>query len=236
MSESISQQETENRAASARAAAPAGRDLRGNLRPLALDLAVPIGSYYLLRDAFGLSQVLSLGLGSIVPAARTVWSALRDRRLNALAGLMLAVNVIGIALTFVTGDPRVMLAKDSGVSSVIGICILASAVGGRPLMSAGLKPWLTKGDPARITAWERLSAGSDRFRSLERRFSAIWGAALLAECVARLVGAFTLPVATMVWLGTVLTIAAILVGIGFSGIATAPMERLIAAEAAPDAA
>jgi hypothetical protein len=44
---------------------------------------------------------------------------------------------------------------------------------------------------------------------MEMLFSVIWGVALLAECVARLVGAFTLPVSTMVWLSTVFTMSAI---------------------------
>jgi hypothetical protein len=47
--------------------APAGRipgglasvdrrpDLAGTLRPLAIDIGIPLGTYYLLRDAFGVS-------------------------------------------------------------------------------------------------------------------------------------------------------------------------------------
>jgi hypothetical protein len=216
-----------------------GREARDGLQPLVLDLAVPLSLYYLLHDAFGVGLVLSLALSSVVPAVRTVLSMVTEHRVNALAGLMLAVNVISIALSFITGNPRVMLAKDSGVSSVIGILVLASAFGGRPLMSAGLKPWLVKGDIAKAEAWERLTSGSARFRGLERRFSLVWGVALLGECTLRLIGAFTLPVSTMVWLGTVLTIAGILVGMTVGGAATVPMEKLLVAEvrraARPDA-
>ncbi len=210
-----------------------GRELRTALRPLLLDIALPLGSYYLLRDGFGMSLVLSLALSSVVPAVRTLLALVRERRVNALAALMLAVNAVGIALSFVTGDPRLMIAKDSGVSSVIGVAILVSAFGARPLMTAGLKPMLTKGDAAKAAAWDRLAAGSPAFRRLERRFSVIWGTALLAECVIRLAGAFTLPPSTMVWLGTVLTVAAIGVGILVGGGAAAsPMEKLVSAEAA----
>lgn len=210
-----------------------GRGRKGaNLRPLLLDLAVPLGGYYLLRDAFGLSLVLSLALSSVVPAIRTVFSLVKERDVNPLAALMLAVNAAGIALTFLTGDPRLMLAKDSGISSVVGVTILISAFAGKPLMSAGLKPWLTKENAARRTAWDRLSAGSRRFRRLERRFSLIWGSVLLTECVLRVVGAFTLPVSTMVWLGTVLTVVAIGLAILLGGVATVPMDRMLAAEAA----
>lgn len=240
MSETTSTQPVDTTPSRAAAAVPGPADSgRGGamdgLKPLLLDVAVPLGSYYLLHDAFGLGLVLSLALGSVVPAVRTLWSVVKERRVNGLAGLMLAVNVAGIALSFVTGNPRIMVAKDSGISSVIGICLLASAITGKPLLSAGLKPWLVKGDTARAAAWERLSAGSRRFRSLERRFSAVWGAVLLAECVARLIGAFTLPVSTMVWLSTVITVAGLVAGALVSGVASIPMDTMLTSETRTEA-
>jgi hypothetical protein len=202
-----------------------------SLRSLAIDIAVPLGLYYLLRDGFGQSLVLSLAVSSIIPAARTIFSVLRQREVNLLAGLILAVNIVGIAISFAAGDPRLMIAKDSAVSSVIGLAILGSVVIGRPLMTAGLKPWLIKGSAERDAAWERLAAGSAKFRRLEKLFSAIWGTVLLTECAARLVGAFTLPVSTMVWLSTVMTVGAIGAACVAGGIAAAPMEQLIRDEA-----
>jgi hypothetical protein len=213
------------------AAAPAQPGALSSLRPLAVDIAVPLGLYYLLRDGFGQSLVLSLAVSSIIPAARTIFSVGRGRQVNLLAGLILTVNIVGIGISFAAGDPRLMIAKDSAVSSVIGLAILGSVLIGRPLMTAGLKPWLIKGSAERDAAWDRLAAGSPKFRRLERAFSAIWGTALLAECVARLVGAFTLPVSTMVWLSTVLTVGAIGVAVIVGGIAAGPMEQMIRAEA-----
>ncbi len=125
-----------------------------------------------------------------------------------------------------------MIAKDSLVSSVIAFAILASVAVRRPLMSAGLKPFMTKGTPERTAAWDQLSVGSARFRRLELLFSAIWGFALLADCVASLVGAYTLPVTTMVWLSTVLILAAVGLGIVVGGVAARPIEKMIEAEVA----
>ena len=212
-----------------------GGELLGNLKPLVVDVALPVGSYYLLHKGLGLGLVTSLALSSVVPAVRTIVDAVRHRTFNGLAGLMLLVNVAGIALSFVTGDARLMLAKDSGVSSVIGLSIVVMAFRGRFLMSAGLKPFMTKGDAAKIAAWDRLSAGSAAFRRLERRFSLVWGGALLGECVARLIGAFTLPVETMAWLSSVMLIGAIAVGIAVGAIATQPIEKMIEAEAEAEA-
>jgi hypothetical protein len=182
------------------------------LRPLILDLGVPLGSYYLMRAA-GVPLVPALALSSILPAARTISGLIRDRKVNGLAALIVIVNVVSIAVTFWTGDPRLMLAKEAAISSVIGIALLISAFAGRPLMSAALKPMLTRADAARVTACDRLCGTSPRFVRLERLFSATWGLVLLAECVVRVVCAFTLPVTTMIWLSTVMTMGAMVLGI-----------------------
>src|ERR1700723_2341756 len=112
-----------------------------------------------------------------------------------------------------------MIAKDSAISSVIARAILVSVAVRRPLMTAGLKPWLTRGAADREAAWDRLMAGSAKFRRLEALFSVIWGVVLLAECAARVVGAFTLPVPTMVWLSTVFLLSALGVASVLGGIA-----------------
>ncbi|HKS49705.1 MAG TPA: VC0807 family protein [Amycolatopsis sp.] len=205
--------------------------LRRHLMPLVVDVAVPIGSYYLLSKSFGVSETAALGWSGVVPMVRTVWGLVKERRLNGLALLMFVVNVAGLLLSLVTGDPRLMLAKDSGVSSIIGISILVSVFLGRPLMTTAMRPFVTKGDPVRIAAWDRLSATSAKFRRAERMFSIVWGTALLAECVARIVGAYTLPVDTMVWLGTVVLVAAIVVGSIVGGaLAVGPIKDMMAAE------
>lgn len=134
-----------------------------------------------------------------------------------------------------------MLAKDSAVSSTVGIGILVSVWLGKPMMTAGLKPFLVKGKADREAAWERLlsggSARSAAFLRAERGYSVVWGVVLLAECVVRVVGAYTVPVDTMVWLGSVVMVAAIATGIVVSGgLAAGPMVGMIGEEIAAGAA
>ena len=54
---------------------------------------------------------------------------------------------------------------------------------------------------------------------------------LLADCAARLAGAYTLPVTTMVWLSTVLTLSAVGLGVMVGGTAATPIQKMIDAEA-----
>ncbi|MFE7188245.1 VC0807 family protein [Kitasatospora sp. NPDC057541] len=202
------------------------------LRPLAVDIAGPLAGFYLLHSGLGLSEFAALAWSSAFPVARTVLGLVGERTLNRFAALMLGVNLVGLALTAVSGDARLMLAKDSVLSGFMALAILASAPTARPLMSAALRPFLTKGDPAREAAWDRLAAGSRSFRRHERLFSAVWGGALLAECAARVVGAFTLPVATMAWLSTVLLVAGLAAGSVLGRTAAEPMAKLVRTEAA----
>ncbi|MDC0767464.1 VC0807 family protein [Streptomyces sp. HD] len=202
---------------------------------LVVDVAVPVGSYYLFKDGFGASTFTALALSSVVPAVRTLWCAVQERRANGLAALILVVNVVSLLLSFVSGDPRLMLAKDSGVSSTIGIAILVSVALRRPMMTEGFKPFLVQGDPARQAAWDRLAGGgatgSGAFLRAERAFSVVWGVVLLAECAVRVVGAYTVPVDTMVWLGSVVLVGAMALAFVVSRvIAVEPMARLLIAE------
>lgn len=204
--------------------------------PLIVDVAVPLGSYYLFKGAFGMSTFAALAWSSLVPAGRTLWSAVSKRTVNGLAGLILVVNLVGLVLSFVSGDPRLMLAKDSGVSSTVGIGILVSVALGKPMMTAAVKPFLVKGDAVREAAWARLESGaagaSAAFRRRERAFSIVWGVVLLAECVVRVVGAYTVPVDTMVWLGSVVMVVAMAMGFVVGGaLGAGPMEAMVSAEA-----
>ena len=158
-----------------------GRNNKNAFAPLIVDVALPLGAYYLCKDALGASTFAALAWSSVVPVVRTVRGLVKERRTNALAGLILVVNLVSLLLSFVAGDPRLMLAKDSGVSSVVGISMIVSVYLGKPLMTAGLKPFVTKGKAERSAAWDRLMAGSVPFRRAERRFSLIWGTVLVVE-------------------------------------------------------
>jgi hypothetical protein len=207
-----------------------GGSLARALAPLVLDIGVPLGGYYLLRRGMGVDVVTALTVTSVVPAARTLWGVVRDRSVNQLAALMLATTVLGIVLSYVTGDPRLMIAKDSATSSVVALAIIFSTFAGRPLMSAALQPMFTRGDAAKTAAWNRMSTTSTVFRRLERRYSLVWGGALLAECLVRLVGAFTVPVDTMVGASTLILLGGIAIGIAANGHTASEMKEMVNAD------
>ena len=69
-----------------------------------LDVVIPLGIYYLLHDAFGLSLVTSMACSSVLPAVRTIVTAVRDHTLETLAALMLTMNLASIVVSLASGD------------------------------------------------------------------------------------------------------------------------------------
>jgi len=211
------------------ASSPADTESAGaGMLSLVLDVGLPVGMYYLLSKGFGMSTMAALAWSSVPPALRTGWSVLVRRSTNRFALTVLIVTLVGLALSLWAGDARLMLAKDSGATGALSLAVLVSTLRGTPLMSAALKPWLVKGDPARNAAWQRLSASSRPFQAAERRYSVVWGLALLAESVLRVIGAYTLPVDFMVWFSTVILSGCVVVAVAISTVvSTKPMERMV---------
>jgi hypothetical protein len=175
------------------------------IQTLGVEIAVPLGVYYGLHG-LGASDFTALALSGVFPLARTLHQFAKNRTINGLALVVLVTNVVGMLLTFVSGDARMMIAKDSIGSGITGVVILISAFTAQPIMTKALRPFLTHGKADHEAAWERLS-GTRKFDSIMRRAGYVWGIGFVLESTARVIGAFTLPVSTMVWLSTVLFVA-----------------------------
>ncbi len=199
------------------------------LKTLAIDIAVPIGVYYGLHS-LGVSDFAALAVSGVFPLARTLYQFAKDRTLNGLALVVLVTNVVGMLLTFVSGDARMMIAKDSLGSGITGLVILVSACTATPIMTKTMRPFLTRGKAENEAAWERLS-GTRTFDAILRRCSVIWGIGFALESAARIVGAFTLPISTMVWLSTTIFVGAFAVIMIVSGKVAEKAGKMIAADA-----
>jgi hypothetical protein len=58
--------------------------------------------------------------------ARLVWAAVRNRRVDPFALFLMVLFGVGLALTFITGDARFAVLKDSLTSFLAGIFFLGS--------------------------------------------------------------------------------------------------------------
>ena len=193
---------------------------------LALDVALPAVGYYLLH-ALGFDVVTSLALSSALAGVRVLWSALRERRTDAVALFVLVVTVISIPVSFLVGSPQLMLAKEELGIPPMGLYLLVTGLRGRPGMVSLFRPWLAR-TAAADAAFDRLLAvrGGPLTRALCGA-QTVYGLAFLATSAVRLTLIFTLPVDAAVWAANVALPAGILVAIVASGRFTARAQKLV---------
>jgi hypothetical protein len=183
------------------AAGPAGTMLHG----MGLDVVLPLVAYYGLTLA-GADTWVALLASTVVSGVRTVWVLLRERRFNPFSTLMLAVFGVGLLLAFVTGDPRLIILKDSAITGVIGLAFLLSLVRGRPLTLEAQRAWAPVEEKKAIDAkWDTNPAAREGYR----RTSLVWGLAMLGEASLRAILVFLVPVSIMVGLSTAMWIATV---------------------------
>ncbi|WP_152361844.1 VC0807 family protein [Microlunatus speluncae] len=175
---------------------------RNPQREIALSLVVnavlPIATFYGLRAA-GVDQWLALMLGLIAPAAMAVHSVLTKRRVDVLAGLVMAALVLSVGLSLLTGSPRTLLARDGVVTAAIGGWMIFTLTR-TPYYLSALR--LFTGGTLR----DKInSAWSDRpdFRRVVYRCTVIWGSALLLDAASTVIFAYTLPIDLVPLIGAV---------------------------------
>ncbi len=186
--------------ATPRTAAPAPASLGRQLAALVFDIAAPIGLYYGLRAA-GLSSLLALAAGAVIPAASAAWTLARQRRANMIALLVLGTIVVSLVISVISASPRFLLAKDGLLTGVWGIWFLASVWARRQAAFLFARPLLEGRRAFAVRDWDALWDAEPRFRRIWRASSVIWGLALLADAAIRVVMSCTLPVNVVPGLG-----------------------------------
>ncbi|WP_157647580.1 VC0807 family protein [Actinomycetospora chiangmaiensis] len=176
----------------------------GQLRGLLLDVGLPVGTYYGLH-LLGVGDSTALLAATVAAGARLAVTAVRTRRVSAFAALMLAVYAVGLAASFITGDPRLMLLKESVGTGIVGLGFLVSLVVGRPLVLAALEST----SPARAEEVGRLYATAPGARRTIRGITALWGVGLLLEAVVRVPIVLALPISVAVGVSQLLTLGVI---------------------------
>lgn len=166
------------------------------------DVGLSVGAYF-VAHWLGASDVTALITASVVALLRLLYVVARTRTVDMLAAVMLGVFAIGLVLSFLTGDARFILAKDSIGTGAAGLAFLATCVVGRPLIyQAALR---TKtGRPAEIARYEQLWATSPDFRRRLRLMSVVWGVGLLTDAIVRLPIIYTMSTTSAVTASTVL--------------------------------
>lgn len=194
------------------AAGGVGAQVLSWMQMIVLSVVLPIVIYDVMTDA-GFSPVVALIVSSVGPLLDIGITWARSRRLDEFAVVVLAFLVLGIIVSLIFDDPRLLLLKEAAITGVIGVLALGSlAVAPRPLMFYFGRRFATGGDPARVEWWNGLWRFPG-FRRTQVVITLVWGVVFVAEAVARGILTYTLSVDTMVVVNNVapLVIIALLV-------------------------
>jgi hypothetical protein len=97
-----------------------------------VDAVAPYAVYELARPYTG--DLAALALSALAPAIESVWSVIRKRKLDVVSGLVLAGIAVSLVLIALGGSERVLLLRDSLVTSIVGVAIAISAAFPKPIL------------------------------------------------------------------------------------------------------
>jgi hypothetical protein len=182
---------------------------------LVRDLVLPVVAYKVLA-ACGLTDVPALAIAALIPAGGLLYAWRKGRTVGIFGVLSIATLLLAMTAAFVTGDARVLFARASLVTGLLGIaCMISMArpTGIRPLAFYVIRQFRGGG---RIGGGMLESAWHQRrgFRTGTTVLTAIWGIACLVEASLRVVLASSLPVDVMAAASPALTLGFALVIVG----------------------
>ena len=189
-------------------------DRRGLIVGLLWDVGIPAAVYYGCR-AVGVDTWYALAAAGLVALLRVAYVAVARRRLDGVAAVVGGVFALLLVVSAVTGDPRVLLARESIVSGALGLLLLGSLVVGRPVLYALMRRF-NAGNAELLARWDQRWRGTPGFRRIFVLTSLVWGVGLLAEALIRIVLIYLLPVDVMAGVSTVLQLATIVLLVGWS--------------------
>lgn len=180
-------------------------DSRPLVALLLWDAGLPLAAYYGTRLT-GASEEVALLAGAAFAALRITWVAVRHRSFNGFAALLTTVLGIGLVLSFVTGEPKFLLVKESFSTATASLILFATCFTSSPLLLVAVR---STSSQTKRTEIDQLCADVPQFRRAFVLMSAVWGAGLLLEAVIRIPLVYLLPADMMIALSVALLLGAI---------------------------
>ncbi|GHF70131.1 hypothetical protein FHX82_005639 [Amycolatopsis bartoniae] len=182
---------------------PGASAARTLISTLALDVGLPVAAYFVAELA-GASSYQALLTGTLVAGVRVLWVVARQRRIEPFALFLLVLFGVGLALAFVSGDARLLLAKDAATSLLAGLVMAGSCLVRKPFAYYAAERMARSA--GRIDQF-RATANAPGERAHWYRVSLVWGVGLLVDSLVRVAAIYLLPVDLAANLSQVLMVA-----------------------------
>lgn len=167
--------------------------IRSIILSVVLNGVIPFLIYWCLTHFTSVSQFVALVASGIPSLIESIVGIILRRRIDFLAGIVLTGIGVGLIITFLGGNPKIFLIRESFFTVAFGLAFLVSLLLPKPLMFYIARHFASGNDAASLANFNA-SWQHERFRHFFRVMSAVWGAGLLLEAVVRVSLILTLSV------------------------------------------
>ena len=167
--------------------------MRSLLPTIVINAILPFLIYIIMKNLLHQSDFLSLVATGIPSTLASIISIVRSRRVDFIAGAVLLGIVVGLLVTLVSNDAKLLLVRESFFTAAFGLAFLVSLFFPKPLYYAA-RTVRAGNDPEQLRSFEARWQDAP-FRVAMRIQSAVWGVGLLLEATVRFLLVFTLSIA-----------------------------------------
>ena len=151
---------------------------------IVINAALPLLIYLALKKYTGTSDFLALVASGVPPTIDSIIGVIRRKRIDLLAGIVLASIVISLILIALGGSPKVYLVRESFFTAAFGLAFLVSLLFKRPLAFYFSRYFATGNHPENIPWFDSLWQ-YQQFRHTMRVVTVVWGIGFLFEAALR---------------------------------------------------
>lgn len=153
---------------------------------IVINIVLPILLYLALKRYTAASDFLALVISGIPSMIDSIVGVIRRKRIDLLAGFVIASIAISLILIALGGSPKVYLVRESFFTAAFGLAYLVSLLFKRPLAFHVARYFSTGNHPENIPWFDSLWQ-YPQFRHMMRVITVVWGIGFLFEAALRTV-------------------------------------------------
>ena len=151
---------------------------------IVINAVLPLLIYSALKSYTSASDFLALVVSGVPPLIDSIVGVVRRRRVDLLAGIVVASIAISLILIALGSGPKVYLVRESFFTAAFGVAYLVSLFFPRPLAFYFARYFATGNHPENIPWFDSLWQYGE-FRHTMRVITVVWGIGFIFEAALR---------------------------------------------------
>lgn len=185
---------------------------------LLVNAILPYVIYTLLKKYTTTPDIIALALTGVPSLLDSLVGIIIRRRIDTLAAIVLFGIAISIGTVALGGSPKLLLVRESFLTSISGVVLLLSLLLRKPIGHYVFRHMFAGNNPERIVMFNNAVQKNAPFRMALRVLTTIWGVGLLLEGLARVYMAFTLDTASFLAVSPIVSTVIIVLTFGGTGL------------------